>query len=83
MICLGDNHLVTLECALRNIIIKWYSVGKALHISHPTLHATGDNHSQIEPPIRDVFIQWINEDNEGNESTLIDEALKVMKVSFS
>ena len=79
MICLGDSHFVTLECALRNVI-KWYGVGKSLH---PTLHATGDNLSLIEPPIRDVFIQWINEDNEGNESTLIDEALKVMKVSFS
>ena len=38
----------------------------------------GDKHSQIEPAFRDEFIQWINEDDEGNESVLI-EALKVMK----
>ena len=38
----------------------------------------GDNHSQIEPDFKDVFIQWINEDDEGNDSVLI-EALKVMK----
>ena len=38
----------------------------------------GDNHSQIEPAFRDVSIQWINEDNEGNKNALI-EALKVMK----
>ena len=38
----------------------------------------GDNHSQIDPAFIDVFIQWINEDNEGNESVLI-EAPKVMK----
>ena len=37
----------------------------------------GYNHSQIEPAIRDVFIQLINEDNEGNEGVLI-EAIKVM-----
>ena len=41
----------------------------------------GDKHSQIEPAIRDVFIQWINEDNEGNESVLI-EVLKVMKENY-
>ena len=37
-----------------------------------------DNHSQIEPAFRDPSIQWINEDDEGNESVLI-KALKVMK----
>ena len=39
----------------------------------------GDNHCQIEPAFRDVFIQLINEDNEGNECVLI-KAHKVMKV---
>ena len=38
----------------------------------------GHNHSQIEPSFRDEFTQWINEDNEGNESVFV-EALKVMK----
>ena len=40
----------------------------------------GDNHCQIEPVFRDVFIQWINEDNEGNESVLI-EGHKVMNLT--
>ena len=41
----------------------------------------GDNSSQIEPAFKDVSIQWINEDDEGNESVLI-EALKVMKENY-
>ena len=41
----------------------------------------GDNHSQIEPAFRDVSIQWINEDDEGNENVLV-EALKVMKENY-
>ena len=41
----------------------------------------GDNRSQIEPAFKDMFIQWINEDNEGIESALI-EALKVMKENY-
>ena len=32
----------------------------------------GDSYSQIDPAFRVGFIQWINEDNEGNESTLIE-----------
>ena len=40
-----------------------------------------DNHSQIEPAFRDVFIQLINEDNEGNKNALI-EALKVIKENY-
>ena len=38
----------------------------------------GDNHCQIEPAFTDMFIQWINEEN---ESALI-EALKVMKENY-
>ena len=41
----------------------------------------GDNYSQIEPAFRDASIQWINEDDKGNESVLI-EALKVMKENY-
>ena len=41
----------------------------------------GDNHSQIEPAFRDVYIQWINEDNEGNESVLIEAVMKENNLS--
>ena len=43
----------------------------------------GDNHSQIEPAFRDVSIQWINEDNEGNKSVLIEAFTHETKLSFS
>ena len=76
MICLGESHIVTLEYAPRNIIINWYSVGEPLHISHAALCAIVDKHSQIEPPIREVFIQWIYQDDKGSETVLIDELLK-------
>ena len=39
----------------------------------------GNKHSPIDPPF--VFIQWINEDNEGSESALI-EALQIINKSF-
>ena len=42
-----------------------------------------DNYSQIEPAFRDVYIQWINEDNEGNESALIEALTHETKSSFS
>ena len=41
----------------------------------------GDNHSQIEPAFRDVYIHWINEDDEGNESVFV-EALKVINENY-
>ena len=41
----------------------------------------GHNHSQIEPSFRDEFTQWINEDNEGNESVFV-EALKVINENY-
>ena len=43
----------------------------------------GDNHSQIEPAFRDEFIQWINEDNEGNKSALIEALTHETNLSFS
>ena len=41
----------------------------------------GDNYSQIVPAFRDVFIQWINEDDEGNESVLIKAVMKENNLS--
>ena len=41
----------------------------------------GNNSSQIEPAFRDVFIQWINEDSEGNESVLIEAVMKENNLS--
>ena len=55
--------------------------------SDAALYVIDDGHSQIESALRNMLIQWINkrvmmhwinEDNEGNESSLI-EVLKVMK----
>ena len=46
--------------------------------SDAALYVIDDGHSQIESALKNMLIRWINEDNEGNESVLI-EALKVMK----